>query len=170
MDKKTIIDKLWLRFFRIPIVKKYWEKNFKSISSREIPWTKLNKRLSECKISLLTTGGIILKTDKEFDLNDPNGDSTYRRIPDKISKQDLKISHKYYDHSDADLDPNLIFPIDILHELQEEGIVGPSSPYHFSFMGHIKEPHLTTLIQQSAVNVAKEIREQKIDIVLLVPA
>ena len=170
MDKKKIIDRLWLKFFRIPIVKKYWEENFKSVLSRDIPWTKLNKRLSECKISILTTGGIILKTDKEFDLNDPNGDSTYRRISDKISKEDLKISHKYYDHTDADLDPNLIFPIDILHELQEEGIVGPSGPNHFSFMGHIKEPHLTELIQESAVNVASEIRKQQIDIVLLVPA
>jgi hypothetical protein len=37
-------------------------------------------------------------------------------------------------------------------------------------MGHIKEPHLTTLIQKSAVDAAKEIKQQKVDIAFLVPA
>jgi D-proline reductase (dithiol) PrdB len=58
----------------------------------------------------------------------------------------------------------------VLRELQAEGIVGASSPYHYSFMGHIEEPHLTTLIQESAVEAAKEIKQQQVDIALLVPA
>jgi hypothetical protein len=37
-------------------------------------------------------------------------------------------------------------------------------------MGHINEPNLTTLIQKSAVDAAKEIKQQKVDIALLVPA
>jgi D-proline reductase (dithiol) PrdB len=37
-------------------------------------------------------------------------------------------------------------------------------------MGHIEEPHLTTLIQESAVEAAKEIKQQQVDIALLVPA
>ena len=83
---------------------------------------------------------------------------------------DLTITHKYYDHHDADRDPNLIFPIEILRELQSEGILGPSCENHYSFMGHIKGPHLKNLIKKSAVNVAKEIRQKEADIALLVPA
>ena len=37
-------------------------------------------------------------------------------------------------------------------------------------MGHIEEPHLTTLIKKHSVQAAKEIRQQKADIALLVPA
>ena len=37
-------------------------------------------------------------------------------------------------------------------------------------MGHINEPHLTTLIKKNSVQAAKEIRQQKADIALLVPA
>ena len=37
-------------------------------------------------------------------------------------------------------------------------------------MGHIDEPHLTTLIKKNSVQAAKEIRQQKADIALLVPA
>ena len=107
---------------------------------------------------------------KEFDLSDPNGDCTFRRIPYDTNYKDLIITHKYYDHYDADRDPNLILPIEVLSELQSEGIVGPSCENHYSFMGHIEEPHLKTLIQKSSVEAAKEIRQQKADIALLVPA
>lgn len=111
-----------------------------------------------------------MKTEEGFDINDPQGDSTFRRIPHDVSADDLTIYHKYYDHRDADRDPNLILPFEVLRELQAEGIVGGSSPYHYSFMGHIEEPHLTTLIQESAVEAAKEIKQQQVDIALLVPA
>ena len=170
MDKKTLLNKLWVMLFRIPIVNIFWAQNFKAVLFDRVPWTNLNKPLSSCKIVLLTTGGILLNTEEAFDLNDPHGDSTFRRIPHDVSAEDLTISHKYYDHRDADRDPNLILPFEVLRELQVEGIVGASSRYHYSFMGHIKEPHLTTLIQESALEVAKEIRQQQVDIALLVPA
>ena len=170
MSKETLFDKLLVMIFRIPIVKNYWASSYQAVIFDRVPWTKLKKSLSECKIALITTGGILLKTDKEFDLNDPCGDSTFRRIPHDVALDDLTIIHKYYDHRDADLDPNLILPIEVLRELQAEGIVGPSNAFHYSFMGHIEEQHLTTLIQKSAVDAAKEIKQQQVDIALLVPA
>ena len=170
MNKDTLLDKLWVKFFRIPAVKNYWDRNYKALEFSNIPWTKLKKPLKECKIVLITTGGIHLKSDKEFDLSDPNGDCTFRRIPCDTNFKDLIITHKYNDHHDADRDPNLILPIEVLRELQSEGTVGPSCENHYSFMGHIEEPHLTTLIQKKSVEVAKEIRQQNADIALLVPA
>ena len=170
MNKETFINKILVKLFSIPIIKNYWDRNYKALEFKNIPWTKLEKPLEECKIVLITTGGIHLKSDKEFDLTDPNGDSTFRRIPHNTNLNDLIITNKYYDHHDADRDPNLILPIEILSELQSEGAVGPSCENHFSFMGHIEEPHLTTLIQKNSVLAAKEIRQQKADIALLVPA
>tara|TARA_B100000686_G_scaffold176183_1_gene183245 strand:+ start:584 stop:1096 length:513 start_codon:yes stop_codon:yes gene_type:complete len=170
MNKETLLDKFLVKLFRIPAIKNYWSRNFKALEFKNIPWTKLEKPLEECKIVLITTGGIHLKSDKEFDLIDPNGDSTFRRIPYNTNLKDLTITHKYYDHQDADRDPNLILPIEVLSELQSEGIVGPSCENHYSFMGHIREPHLTTLIKNNSVKAAKEISQQKVDIALLVPA
>ena len=170
MGKGTLMDKLCVMLFRIPIVKNIWSQRYEAINFDSIPWTKLNKPLSACKIALVTTGGILLKTEESFELNDPHGDSSFRRIPHDVSAEDLTISHKYYDHRDADCDPNLILPFEVLRELQTEGVIGASGPYHYSFMGHIKEPHLTKLIQQSSVEVAKEIKQLQIDIALLVPA
>ena len=54
-----------------------------------------------------------MKNDKPFDLKNPNGDSSFRRIPQNVKSEELTISHIYYDHKDADLDPNLIFPFEV---------------------------------------------------------
>ena len=170
MNIETLLDKLLIKFFRILEIKNFWDRNYKALESKEIPWKKLEKPLKECKIVLITTGGIHLKSDIEFDLSDPKGDSSFRRIPYDTDLKDLIITHKYYDHQDADRDPNLILPIEILNELQSEGMVGPSCENHYSFMGHIKEPHLTTLIQKSSIEAAKEIRQHEAEIALLVPA
>ena len=170
MHKETLINKFLVKLFSNPIIKNYCDRNYKALEFKNTPWTKLEKPLEEFKIVLITTGGIHLKSDKEFDLTDPNGDSTFRRIPYNTNFIDLIITNKYYDHHDADRDPNLILPIEILSELQSEGAVGPSCENHYSFMGHINEPHLTTLIKKNSVQVAKEIRQQRADIALLVPA
>ena len=156
MLKESLIDKLLVALFRIPVLKNYWARSYEAVLFDHVPWTKLNKPLPECKIVLFTTGGIHLKSDKAFNLIDPHGDSSFRRIPYSVTKEDLTIYQKYYDHRDADL--------------EAEGIVGPSNKFHYSFMGHIEEPYLTTLIQKSAVDAAKEIKQQKVDIALLVPA
>ena len=170
MKYETILNKILVALFSFPIVKKLWTKIFKAKNFQTVPWTPLKKSLPACKIALISTGGIILKNDKPFDLRDPNGDSSFRRIPYNAKPQDLTISHKYYNHRDADQDPNLILPFEVLRDLQKEGILGPSNKFHYSFMGHIKEPHLTSLVNKSAVEVATELLYQKVDIVLLVPA
>ena len=82
-----------------------------------------------------------------------------RRLLERSGESDERRKH-----------PNLILPLEVLSELQSEGLVGPSCENHYSFMGHIEEPHLTTLIQKSSVEAAKEIRQQNADIALLVPA
>ena len=170
MNKETLLDKLLVKLFKIPAIKNSWSRNYKLLEYNHIPWTKLEKPIKDCKIVLITTGGIHLNSDKEFDMIDPNGDSTFRRIPYDTNLKDLTITHKYFDHHDADRDPNLILPIEVLSELQSEGIVGPSCENHYSFMGHIRGPHLKTLIKINSVKAAKEIKQQKADIALLVPA
>ena len=98
MNKETLLEKFLVKLFRIPVIKNYWDRNYKALEFKNIPWKKLGKPIEECKIVLITTGGIHLKSDKEFDLNDPNGDSTFRRIPYDTNLKNLIITHKYFDH------------------------------------------------------------------------
>ncbi len=162
--------KLMLLLFRIPWVKNRWAERFEAVDSESIPWTPLKKPLPECRIALVTTGGVHLKSDPPFDMEDKEGDPSYRRIPSDAAPEDLMITHDYYNHSDANKDINLVLPMGVLRNLQDEGVVGPSTESFFSFMGHIDGPHLKTLVEKTSKEVAARLKEEAADIALLVPA
>lgn len=167
---KNLINKLFVAYYKIPWVKEHWAKRFETIQTDSIPWTPLSKPLRECKIALLTTAGIHLKADTPFNMDDTQGDPSYRKIPSDTSPDQLMITHDYYDHSDANKDINIVLPIDILRECQQAGMVGKSSDFFYSFMGHIAGPHLTTVIKITAIEVAQQLKQEKVDIALLTPA
>ncbi len=159
-----------MALFKIPWVRQRWEEKFTPVTSEAIPWTPLTKPLARCTIALITTGGVHLKNDAPFNMDDKDGDPSYRTIPSTATKSDLMITHDYYDHTDADSDINLVLPIDILRACQEEGIVGRSSEFFYSLMGHIVLPHLPYLVEKTAKEIATALQGQGVDIVFLVPA
>ena len=53
----------------------------------------LSKPLSECKIALVTTSGLIRKSDKPFDIGNTAGDPTYRIVPTNTDPAGLIVSH-----------------------------------------------------------------------------
>jgi Glycine/sarcosine/betaine reductase selenoprotein B (GRDB) len=92
--------------------------------------TPLRKPLSECKVVLLTTGGVHMRGDKAFNLN---SDSTFRVIPRNAQPDDLAISHQAYDRTDALKDINLVFPIERLRELEAKHVIGRLADEHYGF-------------------------------------
>ena len=83
-------------------------------------------------VAIATAAGVHLKTDKRFNLS---GDFTYRIVPDSAPSSDLMVSHGGYDNSDVNKDINCMFPIDPLHQLAKDGIIGGISDLHIGFMG-----------------------------------
>ena len=63
---------------------------------------------------------------------------------------------------------NVLFPVDRVRELQSEGIIGEVAPTHYSFAGFIQEP--THLVDVTAPEVARQLRDAQVDAVLLTPA
>jgi D-proline reductase (dithiol) PrdB len=130
--------------------------------------TPLGKPLNQCRIALLTSGGISHCDAPPFDpraLNDLRVDP----LPSTVSPQCLVINDDYYSHRDADRDINCIFPIERLRELADEGIIGAVSPHHYSgFMGRIYTR--AAVINEAAPALARRLREQEIDAAALVPA
>jgi D-proline reductase (dithiol) PrdB len=82
----------------------------------------------------------------------------------------FKVTHDYYDHSDAEKDPNVIFPLTPLQNLVAEGVLGRLASTHYSFMGHIDGRHIKTLVEKTAREVAEKLRADEVDLVLLTPA
>jgi D-proline reductase (dithiol) PrdB len=139
-------------------------------SGEAVPWAPPQKPLAECKLALVTTSGVHHSEQEPFDMQDSEGDPSFRAIDAATISGGYKITHDYYDHSDAEKDLNIIFPLQRLQELQQEGVIGQLADTHYSFMGHIDGRHIATLIGQSAQEVVKRLKQDQVDVVLLTPA
>jgi len=166
--KKRIFTKLGSMF---PAVSKKLADGYQSVSVEEpIPWTEFVKPLSECRVAMVTTAGIHHPSQQPFDLQDNDGDPTFRVLDGTTLFDDYVFSHDSYDHSDAEKDPNIVLPLDRLREFESKNVIGELSTKHYSFMGHITGRHLQELTEKSAVEVAEELKNDQIDLVLLAPA
>lgn len=156
-------------FKHLPWLAERWAKSHHFIEAKDIPWAPLSKPLRESSIAMVTTAGVHLKSQPPFNMEDPDGDATFRAFPMDADRADLTITHKYYDHSAADRDMNVVLPIDRLRELQEEGVIGGIGPTLYSFMGHIDGPHIKTLMEETAPEVAERLVRDGAEAVFLTP-
>ncbi len=129
------------------------------------PHTPLCLPLNECKVALITTAGFYLPEQVPFDSND----CSYREIPNSIQTEVLSAGHKSeaYDKRGIESDVNLAFPLDRFKELEIEGKIGSLNHRHFSFMGSITKPE--PLIRQTAPEVARMLKSDKVDVAFLTP-
>ena len=167
-EKKDKFIAKWLT--KYPSLFKKWVQRSKFIEFSDSPWTPFDADISTCRLALVTTGGVHLKSQKPFDMKDPAGDPTFREIPADAQPSDLTITHNYYDHADADRDINVVFPIERVQELKQSNEIGDVNYRHFSFMGHIMHHHIKTLMKKTAPRVAGALKSDKVDIVILTPA
>ena len=119
--------------------------------------------LGEASVAIVTTAGLHTADDESFGLLDPAS----RVIPH--GHPDLRMSHnsQNFDRSGVMLDRNVVFPVDRLDELAASGVIGRVSPSHFSFMG--AQQDLSTILADTGPHVAKLLRDQGTDVVLLTP-
>ncbi len=165
--KNRLIAKLATRFL---FFKDMLTSRYRPLESEGIPWTPVRKPLRDSMIAVVTTAGVHHRDQTPFDMKDPNGDPSFRAIDVRRPLGDLVITHDYYDHTDADRDVNIVFPIERLREFQREGILGKVADTHYGFMGHILGPHIETLTGKTAPEVAQLLRKSGVDAVLLTPA
>jgi D-proline reductase (dithiol) PrdB len=157
-------------FKYFPWLAERWARGHRFVEGEGIPWTPFRKPLRETCIAMVTTAGVHLKSQPAFNMEDPEGDPTFRDFPADVEKAGLTITHKYYDHSAADRDINVVLPIDRLRELRDEGVIGEIASTLYSFMGHIDGPHLKTLMEETAPEVAERLVREGAEAVFLTPA
>ena len=129
------------------------------------PFVRPKKPLSECRLALVTTGGVHLPDQTRFDIDDPAGDCSYREIP--ADATELTWTHAYY-RPDEGTDLDAVFPLRTVRTLVEEGVVGGLAPRQVSFMGAIHDP--APLTEETAPEVAGKLAEDGVDAVLLTPS
>jgi D-proline reductase (dithiol) PrdB len=125
----------------------------------------VTKNRKQCRVALVTTGGIHLKSQEAF--TPKNGDHSYRLIPQGTLQSDLTVTHGHYDETDVRADVNCLLPMDRLEELVAEGFVASSAANHISFMGYI--PDVGPLVKETAPEAARILTADQVDIAVLTP-
>ncbi len=129
------------------------------------PWQPMTKPLSESRLGLVATGGIYVTGQVAFHYKD---DVSYRAIPKDVETADLRATHFAYDFTDARQDPNVVFPIDTLRGLVQEGVVGELADYAYTFMGGIYSARRVR--EQLAPDIVERLQAERVDAALFVPA
>jgi D-proline reductase (dithiol) PrdB len=136
-----------------------------TISRKCVPFTPFERELSKSTIAIVTAGGVHLKDQVPFNIGDELGDLGYREIPHDVDSRDLMVSHHHYDHSDADEDINVVFPIDVLRDLHAEGFIGDLAKKH---IGYGYSQQLKAMYEGTAREIANDIdKTSRADAVVL---
>ncbi|MEO6259423.1 MAG: glycine/sarcosine/betaine reductase selenoprotein B family protein [Thermoanaerobaculia bacterium] len=116
-----------------------------TLARKCVPFTPFDKDLATATVALVTATGVFAQDQEPFSTEDP-GDVTYRVIDGTSEASSLRIAHQHYDHTEADSDPNIVFPIDTLRELVAEGFIAGLNDKHYSygFTTRLRELYETT--------------------------
>lgn len=142
-------------------------KRYPLIESDDVPWTPYAGTAAGRTIALVTSGGLFLKGKQmPFDTESIHGDPSFREIPRSARQADFGIAHAHYDHSLAEQDVNVIFPLARLIELERDGVVGRVADTHYSFT-YVND--VVTLLTESVPLLLRKLKTAAVDILLLVP-
>ena len=127
------------------------------------PWS-TGPSLNERRVAVISTAAVHRLEDRPFTFEP--GD-LYRVIPGDIKADELMMSHvsANFDHSGFQQDWNVLFPIDRLQELAEDGVIGSVADFHYSFMGAVDPMQM----ENDARKLASMLKNDNVDALLLIP-
>lgn len=147
----------------------------------EGPFTPLRKPISESRLVLIAAGGAFIEGEdpEPFGVKNMTQEEAADRIgefiksapdlwliPKDTPTEKLRVRHGGYDVRGANLDPNVVIPLDPLRELEAEGVIGELVPDVLGFIGACAQ---TRLLKQSGPEWTEMLKSQQVDAVLLVP-
>ena len=120
--------------------------------------------LNQAKVAIVTSAAIHRPDDDRFS----QGDTSYRLI--EREARDLVLGHwsPNFDRTGFTLDLNVVYPIDRLEELAEQGVIGSVAERHVSFAGN-QPDDVGTIRMDTGPAAAAELKADGVDVVLLTP-
>ena len=130
------------------------------------PWTPITRPLADSTVALLGSGGGYNRGQVAFHWKDDTG---IRLLPSNQPASDVRVTHFAYDLEPARADPNIVFPLDRLNDLVDEGFIGALASQSIAFMGGIYSVRRAEGELTPAILDAVEALAEDIDLALLVP-
>lgn len=126
------------------------------------PWVS-GPALPQRRVAIVTSAGLVVRGEmpfrgRDFDFRVLPGDTA----PDRMLMSHISIN---FDRTGFQEDWNVVYPIDRLHELAAEGVIGSVATTHYAFMG-ATDP---VLMEDHAREVAGRLKADSVDAVILPP-
>ena len=96
------------------------------------------KELSRATIALITSGGIVPKGNPdgvESSSASKYGKYEIRGI-ERLTPETFETAHGGYDPTYANQDPHRVLPLDVVRDLEREGVIGKLYPYYYATVGN----------------------------------
>ncbi len=138
-----------------------------------IPWTGLEKPVTQTRFALMTSAGISMKTDEPFNMERERqepawGDPTHREIPVTAKEKDIDINHLHINTDYTRQDINVMLPIHRFREFEEDGQIGSLAPTSYSYYGFQLDPRI--LLTETMPRVAANMKKEGVEAAFLTPA
>ncbi len=112
------------------LLAKYYKKPFKTEvimpNHEDIPIPYLDRPLSECKIGLVTDGGLVPKGNPDNQV--PTNSKAYKKYSiegmETLKPGEWEVSHQGYNNAFVVEDPNRLVPLDALRIMEANGVIG----------------------------------------------
>lgn len=120
--------------------------------------------LEEARLAIISTAGLHTRNDRPFQI-DP--EDFYRVIPGDVQANDLVMSHlaASFVRSGYQRDWNVVFPLDRLREMVEEGIIGSLASFHYS----VSSVHTKEEFDAPTREIADFLKKDNVNAALLLP-
>ena len=140
--------------------------------SGKIPWTPLDKSISDAIFTLMISAGISMKSDPPFDMEREKaepawGDPSYREIPKTATESDIEVGHLHVNTAYIKQDINVMLPLTRFQEFEQEGLIGKLAPTCYSYYGFQLDP--SALLNETMPQVADRMRQENVEAVFLTP-
>lgn len=147
----------------------------------EGPFALMEPPLKSARLGLITSSGHFVEghDPKPFGVESMTQEEAMSRILDFIRSAPqlsvipadtpttrLRVRHGGYDIRGAQKDPNVVFPLDRLRELQAEGRFGELAANAYSFVGATAQQRL---LKETGPEWVERFKHERLDAVLLVP-
>jgi len=134
------------------------------VSPSKPAWCPIKKGVSQSRLALLTSAALRVADQEPFI---PREDLSYRRVPSSPAAGKIVIDHHSGIGRVPKQDPEIVFPRTALANLVERKEVGSVAPFHFSFMGGVRQPQ--KIENDLAPAIANDLKQAQVDLALLVP-
>ena len=129
----------------------------------DAPWA-TGPPLADRRVAILTTAGLHRVDESAFDFVD----LSYRVIAGATDLADLTMTHSsvHFDRTGFREDVNVVFPLDRLRELADDGVIASVADHHYSLLGAGWPP---AMIEPTCDELARLLHADAVDAVVLVP-